>query len=85
MATKVEILGYGLGGPYEIFLNGTRIDDVEDIQLTNDGKIHRVQLTLFVKEFQLRPIKDEQKQPGKVERVINFLKDASMSRKKDAA
>ncbi len=51
---KVELIHKGLGGPYTVRINGTDIECVEDIQLVNDGKVHKVHMTLIVDNYTLR-------------------------------
>lgn len=72
MTTKVELVHKGLGGPYTVKLNDTVITDVEDIQLTNDGKIHRVQMTLIVDNYTLR-----REEYTEEEKLLNQIMSAS--------
>lgn len=58
MTQKIEVLSCGLGGPYEITIDGKTIADVESYELWQDEDgVHRVTFTVFTNNFQLK--KDE--------------------------
>ncbi len=68
MTQKIEVLSCGLGGPYEITIDGQVITDVESYKLwQDDDGVHRVTFTVFTNNFQLK--KDE-----KIEFLPKFAK-----------
>lgn len=54
MRNKVNIIGEGLAGPFEIIINGAKVNFVQDYDFYNDDGVHKFKIVFLVDSFDFK-------------------------------